>query len=461
MLNKFLIPSVIILFLIKIVAINLTTFNLFGDEAQYWLWSKNIDLGYFSKPPFLSWIIRAHTEIFGNSFVSLKLLPSLAYLLIAWSFYNLLINIGLNKKDSFTGCLIFLFIPAVSFSSFIISTDLFLLLFWTLSLNELIKIIRKQRLKNFVFLGIFLGLGFLSKYAAIYFVICLLLLVLLDKSFNKIFFKNLFGFTISIIFAFVITMPNIIWNINNDWLTLQHTADNANFANIEIDFLRGLEFLIIQILMLGPFLVIGGMLNFSKIYNSQKILLIFSLPIILIVFIEAVIVRANANWAAPALISLFAFFYAGIFNNYLKMANLIFNFSFCIILFLMIAINYPVSVFDRINGINDYALKIYKSHSKGFVKNVVITDRLLFSSLNYELRNKNINFYMPHIEGEKITNHFKIISPLDKTMNENFTLIGNPTDIKYLENEYRLVKKNTPDQKFMKRKLDVYEVIFE
>ena len=134
MLNKFLIPSVIILFLIKIVAINLTTFNLFGDEAQYWLWSKNIDLGYFSKPPFLSWIIRAHTEIFGNSFVSLKLLPSLAYLLIAWSFYNLLINIGLNKKDSFTGCLIFLFIPAVSFSSFIISTDLFLLLFWTLSL---------------------------------------------------------------------------------------------------------------------------------------------------------------------------------------------------------------------------------------------------------------------------------------------------------------------------------------
>ena len=55
----------------KIVAINLTTFNLF-NEAQYWLWSKNIDLGYFSKPPFLSWIIRAHTEIFGNSF-ALKL----------------------------------------------------------------------------------------------------------------------------------------------------------------------------------------------------------------------------------------------------------------------------------------------------------------------------------------------------------------------------------------------------
>ena len=168
MLNKILLPSFIFLLLLKIGALNFTTFNLFGDEAQYWLWSKDIDFGYFSKPPFLSWIIRVYTEILGSSYVSLKLLPSFVYLLISWSIYNLLINAGLNKKDSFAGCLIFLFIPAVSFSSFIISTDLFLLLFWTLSLNELVKINGEHSLKNFILLGIFLGLGFLSKYAAIY-----------------------------------------------------------------------------------------------------------------------------------------------------------------------------------------------------------------------------------------------------------------------------------------------------
>ena len=52
MLNKILLPSVIVLLLLKIIALNFTTFNLFGDEAQYWLWSKDIDFGYFSKPPF-------------------------------------------------------------------------------------------------------------------------------------------------------------------------------------------------------------------------------------------------------------------------------------------------------------------------------------------------------------------------------------------------------------------------
>ena len=50
MLNKTLLPSVIVLLLLKIVSLNFTNFNLFGDEAQYWLWSKDIGFGYFSKP---------------------------------------------------------------------------------------------------------------------------------------------------------------------------------------------------------------------------------------------------------------------------------------------------------------------------------------------------------------------------------------------------------------------------
>ena len=123
--------------------------------------------------------------------------------------------------------------------------------------------------------------------------------------------------------------------------------------------------------------------------------------------------------------------------------------------------SYPSKIFDRISGINDYALKIYSNSSNDNVKNMVVSDRLLFSSLNFELRDMNINFYMPHKEGEDITNHFKIVSPLSKNINENFTLIGSPSDINYLENEYKLLKIKSPDQKFTKRKLNVYEVILE
>ena len=127
----------------------------------------------------------------------------------------------------------------------------------------------------------------------------------------------------------------------------------------------------------------------------------------------------------------------------------------------MIGMSYPSKIFDRISGINEYSIKIYSSPSDGVVKNIVVSDRLLFSSLNFELRDKDINFYMPHKEGEEITNHFKIVSPLNKNINENFTLIGSPSDNNYLENQYKVLKINSPDQKFTKRKLDVYEVVFE
>ena len=80
--------------------------------------------------------------------------------------------------------MIFLIIPAVSLSSFILSTDIFLLLFWTLALNEFVKIIKKGSIKNFVLLGIFLGLAFLSKYAAIYFIVSILVYILIDKPFR-------------------------------------------------------------------------------------------------------------------------------------------------------------------------------------------------------------------------------------------------------------------------------------
>ena len=49
---------ILVLLTIKVVSIKFTNFNLFGDEAQYWLWSKELDFGYFSKPPFLAWAIR-------------------------------------------------------------------------------------------------------------------------------------------------------------------------------------------------------------------------------------------------------------------------------------------------------------------------------------------------------------------------------------------------------------------
>ncbi len=151
----------------------------------------------------------------------------------------------------------------------------------------------------------------------------------------------------------------------------------------------------------------------------------------------------------------------GIQNSVFKILNFVFNFTFCAIFFIIIATSYPFNFFDRINGLSDYAKEIYNLSLNQSVERIVISDRLLFSSMSYELKEKNIKFYMPHKKNTEITNHFKISSPLKSETEKNFLFIGSPSDINYLENKYKLIKKIAPDQKFTKRKFDIYGVIFE
>ena len=461
--NRVLLSWVLFLFLLKIFAVSFTSFNLFGDEAQYWLWSKDLDYGYFSKPPFLSWFISFYTFVFGDGFFSIKSIPIIVYFVISYSLYLLSKNIGLKPKEAFSYSLLFLIIPAVSFSSFIVSTDIFLLLFWTLALNELVIIKKKQSLKSFLVFGIMLGLAFLSKYAAIYFVICLVVYFLIDKKFRFLVYQNYYGFFLSLICVILILMPNIIWNLNNGWVTFNHTVDNANLNNTKINILRGFEFVFIQILMVGPFLFLGNVLNYKKliIKDNQKLLLIFSLPIFLIVFFEAVIVRANANWAAPALISFFLFLVIGINKKSIfRKLNLYFNIFLCLVFFSLVGIGYKAEIFNRIVGLNNFSNDIYYMGSELGISDYVVSNRLLFSSFGYELKDKNFNLHMPYKNGLEITNHFQISSPLKEEMSRNFILIGSLNEINYLKNSFKAIEKNPPKYDFTNEKLTVYEIVF-
>ncbi|MBC7667769.1 MAG: 4-amino-4-deoxy-L-arabinose transferase, partial [Gemmatimonadaceae bacterium] len=44
-----------VLTILRVVALFTTPLELYPDEAQYWLWSRHLDFGYFSKPPMIAW----------------------------------------------------------------------------------------------------------------------------------------------------------------------------------------------------------------------------------------------------------------------------------------------------------------------------------------------------------------------------------------------------------------------
>tara|TARA_Y100000590_G_scaffold447729_1_gene583413 strand:- start:11906 stop:13294 length:1389 start_codon:yes stop_codon:yes gene_type:complete len=459
---KFIFSLLVLLTFIKILAIFLTSFSLFGDEAQYWLWSRTLDFGYLSKPPFLAWALFVHTSLLGSSFEAVKFFPIFFYIFTSVVFYVLCRRLEMKKNIALFSAFSFFVIPAVSISSFLVSTDVVLLFFWIVSLIVLLQIRKNPSLINFIILGILLGLAFLSKYAAVYFFICLLVNIFFDKAFRNSLISHKLGLFVFVVVFIIVIFPNIYWNAINDWLTFSHTSDNANFQNIKPNLLRGFYFIIIQAIMIGPFLVLMNIINIKNIlYDKENIFLLsFSVPIILIVFIESVLVRANANWAAPGLICLLVFLIRilPLNKNYVLFLNFFINYFICFIFFILVAISSNLQVFKRISGVQDFNFEVNKILGEGSI--VVVSDRLLYSTLAYENKNKKIKFLMPLAPDQKISKHFQISSSLSKEISENFLYIGDPSEISYLKNEnsVELVKELYP--KFSPSPLKIYEVIF-
>jgi len=462
MTNKLVLLSLLALVAFKIIAIYFTRFTLYGDEAQYWLWSKFLDFGYFSKPPLLAWFLSGYTKLFGDAFFSLKIFPTIIYFFILFSVYRLCLSLSFSKNSSLLCSISFFIIPAVSFSSFLISTDLLLLLFWTLSMTKLLDLRNDRSTINFLLLGLFLGLSFIAKYAAIYFVLSLVLLLIFDKKTCCAFKNNLLGVCFFLGSLILILLPNIFWNINNGWVTFSHTSSNANLQNLSLSFYEPLGFLVAQILMVGPVLFISFILlikHFSFNFEN-RFLLIFSIPIIFLVLIEGFLVRANANWAAPALISIFILLFKLVNDKkeiFIKI-NFVFNYFVCLCLFVAILVSSKHNIFDRVRGVDTFAQNLSEIINES---DLVVSDRITFSNISYELRNKPNNLFMPHKKGLPITNHFQITSALSENRESNFYLIGELSEISYLSKNYHseLVKEFFVP--FSSSSLRLYEVSFK
>ena len=58
---------------LRLALIALQFVPLLMGEAQYWIWSRDLALGYFSKPPLLAWLIAATVAVCGDGEVCVRL----------------------------------------------------------------------------------------------------------------------------------------------------------------------------------------------------------------------------------------------------------------------------------------------------------------------------------------------------------------------------------------------------
>jgi len=300
-----LLSGLLALLCLRLAALYLNGTDLFFDEAQYWAWSEEPALGYFSKPPLIAWVIGAATTACGIGEACVRLPSPLLHTATALAVFWL----GRRLYDARIGALsalAFASLPGVSLSAGLISTDVPLLLCWALALVGFSALLETDKLWPALLLGVALGAGLNAKYAMAWFLMCAGIYLVLAPD-RRSFLRD-WRLYLALAIGALLIAPNLFWNASHKFATFAHTAENANWGGSLLHPNKGLEFFFSQFGVFGPilfgaFLVIVWRALREPLTDRARLLLAFSAPLIAVILVQAFLSRAHANWAAPAYIA--------------------------------------------------------------------------------------------------------------------------------------------------------------
>ncbi len=275
---------------VRLIGLRVSIVDLFFDESQYWAWSRELALGYFSKPPLLAWLIAASEHVCGASEACVRApapLMGLATGLLAYATGRALYD----ARTGFWAAMLAAFGTGAVFSSRIVSTDVPLVLFFALALLVYVRLLESPDWRQALVLGVAIGAGLLAKYAMAYFLPGLLLSAAFEKRARALLTRPQLWLALGV--ALVVASPNLLWNAVHGFATFRHAGGNVGGEPIEPSLFRPLEFLAAQFAVFGP--VVFGVAIAAAVAAVGKNSVVTA---------TATLVHAYANWAAASFIPL-------------------------------------------------------------------------------------------------------------------------------------------------------------
>jgi 4-amino-4-deoxy-L-arabinose transferase-like glycosyltransferase len=287
---------------LKLVGIFLANTDLVLDEAQYWTWSRELAFGYFSKPPMIAWVIRGMSAICGDGEACIRAASPLLYTIAAFMIY-LSGRALYGARVGFWSAIVFATLPGLSYSSNLITTDVPLIVMWTIMLYAWAMLVKRRSMGFAILLGAAIGLGLLAKQAMIYAVLCIACHAAVSREARDA-LRGGRG-VVAAALALALFAPNVIWNAQHGFPTVKHTEANIGWQYPFIHPLRLIEYVGVQFGVFGPILLVVLMRTaWRELHKSSDqgklLLLCFSLPVLALLAVQALLSRAHGNWSATA-----------------------------------------------------------------------------------------------------------------------------------------------------------------
>ena len=220
---------VVLKFLLQYVMYN-PHYDLQRDEYLYLDQATHPAWGYVSVPPVTAWF-SAIIQFLGNSVFWVRFFPALFGALTMVIVWKAIEELKGNLYALILGATCVLLSVLLQLNSLFQPNSLDVLC-WTAFYFVIIKYINTQQSKWFFIGAIVFAIGFLNKYNVVFLIMGFLPAILLSEHRN-IFTKKKFYY--SLLLAFLLILPNLIWQYQNNFPVYFHMKELAATQLIHVD----------------------------------------------------------------------------------------------------------------------------------------------------------------------------------------------------------------------------------
>ena len=288
--------------------------NLSQDEAYQWLWSKHLALSYYSKPPGIALLQWFGTSLWGDTEFGVRFCsPLLAAILSVLVLRFVAREVG--AKPAFLLLLITFAVPLLVVGSVLMTIDPPLVLCWMWAVVAGWRAVQPDgKTRDWLIVGLALGLGFLCKYTAMLQLVCWAIFFVLHQP-ARIHLKKI-GPRLALLVFGICTLPVLIWNAQHGWITALHVLGDAGMTGQKQSLALGeqllkslnyfLEFTGAELGLLNPIFFIAALMAMFIAWKRRAektlwfFLLCMSAPVFLGHWLFSFHSRVQPNWIAAA-----------------------------------------------------------------------------------------------------------------------------------------------------------------
>jgi Dolichyl-phosphate-mannose-protein mannosyltransferase len=300
-----------------------SNYGYFRDELYFLACAEHLSWGYPDHSPMVAIMAKASRVLLGDSLFAIRFFPAVAGAFKVFLTALLVKEFGGKRFATFLACLCVICAPTYLAIDNLLSMNSLEPVFWMLCVYFAIRATKETRSEergtlnenqtqhsalstqhsyNWLFFGLFAGLGLMNKHSMIFFGASIVAGLLLTNK-RKVFLDKYFW--LGGVIAFLIFLPNIIWQIQNDFATLELLRNvQATGKNVEMS---PLGFFISQIMGLLPLtfpLWIVGIYFFLFDKNGAKFRFLGIAYIVL--FAMMIYLKAKDYYLIPVYPMLFA-----------------------------------------------------------------------------------------------------------------------------------------------------------